>query len=198
LAPLSADTAAGSAPLSIAPAAQQVATQAAAAPATVSTSSAPRCDDGPWKGPDDVNIEGRPDSLDPGDRGAVYIWHDSDGWHLRATDIAQTDHQYSGTIRLSPGARFTDFSTVRLQKDDRVWVTSDNVLHYRFNTHNGVDGIDYRVSACDTRRNNETMAFNLYYDGHPDDVNRVRLGDKKQHPEQIPFAVHRDADKITR
>jgi hypothetical protein len=87
---------------------------------------------------------------------------------------------------------------VRLQKDDRVWVTSDNVLHYRFNTHNGVDGIDYRVSACDTRRNNETMAFNLYYDGHPDDVNRVRLGDKKQHPEQIPFAVHRDVDKITR
>ena len=50
----------------------------------------PRCRSlQPWKGPDDVNIEGRPDSLDPGDRGAVYIWHDSDDWHLRATDIAK-------------------------------------------------------------------------------------------------------------
>ena len=152
----------------------------------------PTCDDGRWIGPGGINVEGRPDSFDAGDRGGVYIWHDSDGWHMRATDISPTDHHYTGSIRLSPGASFTGFQTVRLEKDDRVYVTGDNVLHYSFNTHDGIDGIDFRASACDSGRDNERMRFSLAINGNDEDPGRIFLGDAKQHPDSGTFMVRRE------
>ena len=191
-----------------APAAPPAATAPDPVPATAtaaqpSSGSSPaptgkRCDDSAWKGPDGINVEGRPDGLDAGDRGAVYVWHAADGWHLRATDVKATDHHYTGTIALSPHAVFTSFRTVRLEQEDSIRVTGDNVLHYSFNTHNGIDGIDFRVSACDGNRDTERMTFNLAYNGNDEDPGRVMLGDKKQHPKTGHFAVTRDVDKIDR
>lgn len=172
-------------------------TIAAAAPAAQVVSDGARganCDDGPWKGAGGVNIEGRPESFDAGDRGAMYVWHDGEGWHLRATDVVPTDHHYSGEIRLSRGASFRDFSTVRLDRQDRVWLTGDNVLHYSFDTHSGIDGIDYRVSACDHGRDHEAMVFNLKYNGSDDDISRIRLGHEQEHPRSVPFTVHRNVE----
>lgn len=156
-----------------------------------STSSAPHCADGAWRGPDDVNINGRPDSFDAGDNGAAYIWHDSDGWHLRTTDISKDAHHYSGTIAASRGASFLDIRPVQLEKDDRVWVTGDNVLHYSFTTHGGIDGVDFKVSACDGARDHETLRFSLDYNGREMDTARIKLGDHKQHPEHAAFEVFR-------
>ena len=59
-----------------------------AAAATNAASPSPgasgRCDATPWTGA--ISPQGRPDSLDAGDAGAVYVWHDEDGWHVRTTD----------------------------------------------------------------------------------------------------------------
>ncbi|MEA2645721.1 MAG: hypothetical protein QOE92_804 [Chloroflexota bacterium] len=167
---------------------------AATSPAATPDGQAPACDDGRWKGAGGVNIEGRPEDFSAGDRGAMYVWHDGDGWHLRSTDILPTDHHYSGEIRLSRGASFSAFRTVRLDREDAVWVTGDNVLHYRFDTHNGIDGIDYRVSACDHDRDHEVMVFNLKYNGSNDDAGRIRLGHDREHPRSVPFMVHRTVD----
>jgi hypothetical protein len=113
-----------------------------AQPATVSAGASTDCRDGRWVGPDGISIEGRPDNFDAGDNGAVYLWHDGRGWHLRTTDRAPGAHHYSGTVTVSPGARFTAFAPVRNEKADRVWVTGDNVLHYTLTTYKGIDGLN--------------------------------------------------------
>jgi hypothetical protein len=156
-----------------------------------SPSPASLCDDGAWRGPDGVNVEGRPDGLDAGDRGEVYLWHGTDGWHLRTTDISDAAHHYTGTVALSAGATFTSFAPVRLEHGDRVWVDGSNTLHYDFTTFNGIDGVNFTVSACDGARQHEVMAFSMDVNGHEDDASRIALGDAGQHPSTATFAVTR-------
>lgn len=165
----------------------------AASAATATSPPAPRCDDGNWRGPDGVNVNGRPDNFDAGDRGAVYLWHGPDGWHLRTTDISDTAHHYTGTIALSAGARFTSFAPTRLENDDRVWVDGENVLHYDFTTYDGIDGVDWTVSACDGARDHEAMRFSMDVNGREDDPSRIDLGDTKQQPDSASFYVIREA-----
>jgi hypothetical protein len=159
--------------------------------ATPAPATARRCDDGDWRGPAGINVDGRPDNLDAGDRGAVYLWHGVDGWHLRTTDVTNTAHHYTGTVALSSGARFIAFAPVRLEHDDRVWVDGDNVLHYDFTTYRGIDGLNFTVSACDGARQHETMLFTMDINGHEDDPARIDLGDRKQHPPFATFTVSR-------
>lgn len=162
-----------------------------AAPATPAPATAALCDDGDWRGPDGINVDGRPDNLDAGDRGAVYLWHGVAGWHLRTTDVTDTAHNYTGTLALSSGARFIAFAPVRLEHGDRVWVDDGNVLHYDFTTYRGIDGVNFTVSACDGARQHESMLFTMDINGHEDDPARIDLGDRKQHPPFATFTVSR-------
>ena len=172
---------------------------AMSAPPTGTTSAAPAasvdCADGRWVGPDGISVQGRPDRIDAGDRGAVYLWHDSTGWHVRTTDASPGAHHYSGSIAVSADARFTAFAPVRNEKDDHVWVTGDNVLHYALTTYRGVDGFNFRVSACLPRADvqKETLRFSMDYNGREDDPARIDLGDSKRHPDAATFEVRRAA-----
>jgi hypothetical protein len=159
--------------------------------AAPSPALAPRCDDGAWIGPDGINVQGRPDHLDRGDGGSVYIWHADGGWHLRTTDVQKVAHHYTGSITVSPGASVTFLRPVMLEKDDRVWVSSDNVIHYDLTTYAGVDGFDFRVSACDADRQHETLRFSLDYNGREQDTARIKLGDRKANPPAATFDAHR-------
>jgi hypothetical protein len=171
------------------PAPAQPSSATSTAPATASAD----CRDGLWVGPDGISVQGRPDSFDAGDNGAVYLWHDTDGWHIRTTDKAPGAHHYSGTVTASPGARFTNFAPVRNEKDDHVWITGDNVLHYTLTTYRGIDGLNFRVSACLPAAEvfNEALRFSMDYNGHEDDPGRIALGDSKRHPDAATFEVRR-------
>ena len=155
------------------------------------TASTTECADGPWVGPQGSPVEGRPDGIDPGDRGAVYLWHDASGWHLRTTDATPGRHLYTGSIAASAGARFTGYSRVSRERDDHVWLTGDSVLHYSLTTYRGVDGFNFRASACGQDREHETLGFSMDYNGHEDDPSRIVLGDSKRHPDSATFTVSR-------
>ncbi|HEY6378858.1 MAG TPA: hypothetical protein VI316_06740 [Candidatus Dormibacteraeota bacterium] len=178
----------GSSTLAAAPAA--TASASTSAPATTAPAS-PVCDDGPWRLADGISVQGRPDHLDRGDRGAIYLWHDGSGWHLRTTDVRNVNNDYAGTIALSPGARFTYVHPVMNEKDDSVYLDGDNVLHYRFDTFNGVDGFDFRVSACGGDRQHERVTFHLTRDGSDDNASRIALGDTRAHPDSATFSAIR-------
>lgn len=160
-----------------------------AASSTGSPNAEHRCDDGAWTGRYDP--DGRPDNLDAGDVGAVYVWHDADGWHVRATDMRRSDHHYTGSIHLDPAsANITGVRTVRDEKDDRVFVDGTNTLHYDFHTYASIDGVDFTVSCHDNRREHESLAFRTAYDGNPV-AGRVRIGDLKSIPAGADFAFRR-------
>lgn len=159
--------------------------------------SGDRCNTGRWAGA--ISPEGRPDGLDSGDAGAVYMWHDAAGWHIRATDRRPIDHHYTGTIRVAPQGGFTDVRPVRDEKDDRVWALGDSVLHYDFHTFASIDGVDFRVS-CPVERtverkvaaDHQRLGFHTEFDGHPL-ADRVRIGDSKLSPKSADFAFVRAA-----
>lgn len=180
--------------VSASPAAPAASAQVAATiTATPTTAPAPpaTCDDSRWIGPNGINVNDRPDRLDPGETGGVYMWHNEDGWHIRTTDRTDTAHHYTGTIALSSGGRFTSFNTVRLENGDRVWVDGDNVLHYDFTTYNGVDGVDFTVSDCDAHGSTETLAVSMQLNGYQDDAHRIHLGDEASNPPSARFDVVR-------
>jgi hypothetical protein len=184
---MAALTGCGGTTLQISPAsATLTSTPPPAAGTAQQTAANAACDAGPWTGA--ISPQGRPDGLDAGDAGAVYVWHDSDGWHIRATDARPTDHHYTGTVRLAPAAaNFTDVRTVRTEKDDKVSVDGTNTLHYDFHTYASIDGVDFRVT-CAGRR--EVLGFHTEFDGHPIS-DRVRIGDSKQSPKSADFAFTR-------
>lgn len=153
---------------------------------SASTASATLCDSGSWRA-DDVSVEGAPDRLDAGDRGATYLWHDAAGWHLRTTDQTNSAHVYSGRIVLSTG-QFLDVEGVRLESDDHFRVY-DGVLYYRFVTYKGIDGLDFRVGDC-APGERQALTFHLRYDGALV-TNRVIVGDRGRHPESDPFTAVR-------
>jgi hypothetical protein len=146
------------------------------------------CDDGPWT-LGDISVQGRPDQFEPGARGRTFVWHDADGWHLRSTDATPGPHHYTGTITPSAGATLVDIRPVRLDPQDRFVVEQDG-LHYSFTTHEGVDGVDFRVTGCH-RSAPESLTFTLHKDGHGDDPQLIDVGDKGRHPDTDPFTVRR-------
>src|SRR5215813_11005646 len=164
---------------------------AAAVKAAPAGQVAERCDTGRWTGA--VNPEGRPDGFDAGDAGAVYVWHDGDGWHIRATDKRATDHHYTGSIHISRNGSFTDVQPVRDEKDDTVSVDGDDTLQYDFHTFASIDGVDFRVT-CRSQRSadvdRQRLTFHALFDGRPI-ADRVRIGDAKQSPRSATFAFTR-------
>jgi len=146
------------------------------------------CVDGPWT-LGDISVQGRPDRFVAGARGRTYVWHDADGWHLRSTAATPGPHHYTGTITPSPGASLVDIRAVRLDPQDRFVVEQDG-LHYSFTTHEGADGVDFRVNGCH-RSAAESLTFALRKDDHGDDPQLIDLGDKGKHPDTDPFTVRR-------
>jgi hypothetical protein len=157
-----------------------------------STNTAPKhvCDDGSWTGAG-TSVQGRPAGFDAGDAGRTYVWHDTRGWHLRTTDATAGPHHYSGTIATSTGAHFSDVDKVHLDPGDQLYVDDHNVLHYSFTTYQGIDGINFRVTACDGDREHETLGFFLQKDTHNDTPANVDLGRDAHHPSSDPFTVSR-------
>ena len=162
----------------------------AAAMSMSTTAGTHRCDDGPWKVAD-ASVEGAPAGFDAGDIGRTYVWHDGGGWHLRTTDARPGPHHYSGTITTSPGARFVDVAKVRLEPGDVLFVDNHQVLHYAFTTFDAIDGVNFRVTACDSDRNHEQLTFALQKNDHGDDPALIDLGVHRTHPGADPFTAHR-------
>ncbi len=146
------------------------------------------CADGPWHVAG-APVEGRPVDFEHGDPGRTYLWHDGTGWHLRTTDTVPVAHHYTGSVAASSGAAFADVDKVRLDPGDRLWV-DHGTLYYDFTTYTGVDGIDFRVTACDAARTSEQLRFTLRKGGAAD-AGLVDLGPGRAHPGSDPFTATR-------
>ena len=130
-------------------------------------------------------INGRPDGFDPGDLGGVYLWHDTNGFHLRVTHHGDDKAVFSGEIG-TPRGTLTDVTGVQLEKNDRFTVgPQGHHLNFRFNNYGHDDGLDFRTKCAPTI----TFAFKRAANTLP--AERVFLGDQKAHPASDPFSIAR-------
>jgi hypothetical protein len=161
-------------------AASAVFTSLLASPAGAATATAKRprvCDEGRWP----ASVQGQPVSFHAGGPAGYYVWHDASGWHLRTTTPSTEGHAFTGRITASE-----DIKVLRVfknEKADKV-VRTGRSITFRFDTHNHVDGIDFKVGCA------ESLRFALSGEGRVWPASGIKLGATGDAPSN-PFAVTR-------
>jgi hypothetical protein len=139
-------------------------------------------DDGNWP----LFADGRPPRLDAGDAAGDYLWHDSDGWHLRVTH--QNDHHQLWSGVLTTTGTFSDVSAVKLERNDHFTVGPEkHAIAFRFNNYGGIDGLDFRTHCA------PGIHFNLRADGALVNPTEVIIGHGDDNPPMVPFTIRRQA-----
>lgn len=135
------------------------------------------CDEGRWS----LTVQGQPRMFSVGGPAGYYLWHDQVGWHLRTTTPSAEHHTFSGTVASTDNIRLVhDYHD---EKADTVNVRG-NVVEFRFDTHNRVDGFDFVVGCT------ESVTFDFRGEGHQWPAQRIWLGRTGRAPSD-PFTESR-------
>ena len=126
---------------------------------------------------------GRPASFHAGLARGYWIWHDTTGWHLRATHASTARTVFTGVITAT-----NPMTTVKVRDEahDRVVRSADRrTTTFRFTNYGGVDGLDL-TAGCSA-----TVTFRLYADGALVAPSRIHLGAKATAATANPLRVTR-------
>ena len=137
---------------------------------------------------DGISAEGRPNNYGIGEPARFYLWHDSQGWHLRCTSPKGKAFGYRGHLRLHK-ANFLAVRPIGVDKrEDSYGVNpAKDQLAFKFLTGAKFDGFDFNVKAeADAK-----IEFELYCFGRKT-PKRIFIGGKAANPKAHRFAL--DAD----
>ena len=144
---------------------------------TITTTSA--CGEGRWP----ARVQGQPVSFRAGARAGDYLWHNTYGWHLRATHPGSGRVVFSGTIVSNAPLTVTPY---HLESSDVYTLSADRkTLTYRFANYGRIDGFDFRT-ACATR-----LWVRSSMNGSRLPIGRIWIGRAGRHPLQNPFVIRR-------
>jgi hypothetical protein len=147
--------------------------------ASATTTTTTVCSETHWP----RSVQGTPTMLKVGGRAGDYIWHDSRGWHLRATHPGTAKVTFSGRVVSSTPMTVTPY---RLESSDSLTLSADKLtLTYRFANYGHLDGFDFKT-ACARK-----LVFSGAMAGAKLPVGRIWIGYYGKHPLQNPFAVWR-------
>jgi hypothetical protein len=128
----------------------------------------------------------RPENVDPKTADGVYMWHDTKGWHVRATHRSPARESFSGTITTS--GRFFAVSSVRLEGHDWRRVSKDHrTITFRFENHGAIDGLNFRTYCA------SSMEFTFVGDGETMPADSIKIGAGGVTPDTNPFTITRTA-----
>jgi hypothetical protein len=130
---------------------------------------------------------GRPEGSIVDQSARYYVWHDSQGWHLRTT--AKVGRNFHGTVSVKE-AQIKTFKSVGLKNDkqggaDDTWRVNDarSELTFQFKTGKLSDGLDFVVDGDDGQ-----IEFELYIDKQKS-PQAIFIGRGQQHPPSNPFSL---------
>jgi hypothetical protein len=150
---------------------------AATSAATPATATTTVCSETHWP----VSVQGVPTTLKAGGATGDYLWHDSNGWHLRVTHPGSAKVTFTG--RIVSGTPIS-FKAVRLEKGDTITLSADKkTLTYKFYNYGHIDGIDFKT-ACAQR-----LGISASVNGHKLSTSRIWLGRHGRHPLENRFVV---------
>ncbi|OYW20182.1 MAG: hypothetical protein B7Z55_07670 [Planctomycetales bacterium 12-60-4] len=135
-------------------------------------------------------IRGRPEQdLVNVNSARYFVWHGSDGWHLRSA--SKSVNKFTGSIRLQGGGTIYNLRPVGLEKKgsaaDRWGINEDRTeLRFEVITGGSFDGFDFTVKDADAA----TIEFHLLIGRDPKSMpGRIFLGQDSKHPQQSTFVV---------
>ncbi len=130
------------------------------------------------RGPDP---EGQPTQLRQGALASYWIWHDSDGYHLRTT-TAHDRRVFTGSIEFSGGDGWV--KAFQLGPNAELKITNQGVT-FRIPNERALVGLDFRMDY-DTRA---TFTLELGEDKGAKVVNHIFIGQYNSHPVSNPFVI---------
>jgi len=129
-------------------------------------------------------VQGRPDGIDPHTTAATYMWHDSDGWHIRVTHHGDNRRTFSG--QLTTKGNFSKVSAVRLEKGDQFQVSPDkHSITFLFKNYGGIDGVNFHTQCA------PSIKFAFQSDGKTTPPSHIVIGKHNRHPRNNPFTITR-------
>ena len=88
------------------------------------------------------------------------MWHDGDGWHIRATHRTTNKRTFAG--QLSTGGTFAKVHAVHLEKSDSLQVSNGgHNITFLFKNYGHIDGVDFRTHCA------PSISFAFQSDGKP-------------------------------
>jgi len=143
-------------------------------------------DDGHWP----AYVNGQPAGIDPHTTGAIYMWHDKNGWHIRVTHRTNNKRTFSGQI--TTGGKLVDVKPVRLEKNDKFVVSADkHSVTFLFKNYGFIDGLDFRTACA------PSLSFGFQSDGKTSPTSRIVIGKGATHPASNPFVINRELPPVT-
>jgi len=127
------------------------------------------------------DLEGRPSTLREGAKASYWIWHDSDGYHLRTT-TAHDRRVFSGRIEFSAGSGWA--KAFQLGANDEVRLTNQGIA-FRLPTQRSLKGFDFRMDYP----SQATLSLELDEDKGQKVAEQVSLGQNNVHPNTNPFTM---------
>ena len=129
-------------------------------------------------------VAGRPAGINPFTTAHVYMWHDGDGWHVRATHRTTNKRTFGG--QLSTGGTFAKVHAVHLEKSDKLQVSNGgHNITFLFKNYGHIDGVDFRTHCA------PSISFALQSDGQPAPASKIVIGHGGVHPARDPFTISR-------
>ena len=128
--------------------------------------------------------EGRPE-LDKGEARGYFLWNDPDGWHVRWVTRGER-HVFSGQVTCD--GRFLEVRAVAKERGDFIKKTSDSSIEFDARAAGDLDGFDFRLSPS-----TGWVAFDFKIDGRRAQIQEVKMGRGKRHPDGLPFRIYRKA-----
>lgn len=127
------------------------------------------------------DLEGQPSTLREGAMASYWIWHDSDGYHLRTT-TAHDRRVFSGRIEFSGGSGWA--KAYQLGPDDVVKLTPQGIA-FHLATQRSLNGFDFRMDYP----SQATLSLELDDDKGQKVVQHVFLGQNNVHPNTNPLTI---------
>lgn len=130
-----------------------------------------------------INYDGEPTMLNPNHIRGAFIWHDSDGLHLRTTGIDDVPHVFTGTIHTN--GYFKNVDDRFFRDKDYYHLIDQDTIEFQFTTDGRTVGIDPDVV------NGDYIAVELYMDGRKISPMDVYIGKDGWHPNNYKFTLDR-------
>ena len=127
-------------------------------------------------------VQGNP-NLRAGQAAGAYLYHDSNGFHLRVTHPGT--QKLVVVVRLDASS-FSGIKPVALERADTITETGDGkTLTLRFVNYGKIDGVDFSAN-CSKR-----LRVDVGFSGHRAATTQVKLGSHRTSPTSVPFVIER-------
>jgi hypothetical protein len=120
--------------------------------------------------------------LREGAMASYWIWHDSDGYHLRTT-TAHDRRIFSGRIEFSGGSGWA--RAYQLRANDEVKLTNEGIA-FRLATERNLNGFDFRMDYG----SQATLSLQLDEDKGEKVLEHIFVGQNNVHPVSNPFTIY--------